>query len=180
MSETREVIVGIVGRPHGIKGEVTIDVRTDEPARRFAPGAVLRREGGGEPLTVATARDHGGRLLLRFGEHPDRTAVESLRGTVLVVDVDPSERPVDDEEYYDHQLAGLRVLDADGAEVGTIADVVHLPEQDLLEVDLADGPRLIPFVEALVPVVDLAGGAVRLADVPGLLRDLDDAAGENG
>ncbi|HEU5483659.1 MAG TPA: ribosome maturation factor RimM [Microlunatus sp.] len=178
MSETVEVVVGVIGRPHGIKGEVQIDVRTDEPSRRFAPGVVLRPEGGGPGLTVSTVRDHGGRLLIRFREHPDRTAVEPLRGTVLVVDVDPAERPGDAEEYYDHQLTGLRVLDAGGVEVGTVTDVVHLPEQDLLEVATASGSRLVPFVEALVPEVDLPGHVVRLADVPGLLTDLEDADGE--
>lgn len=175
MSDTVEVIVGIIGRAHGIKGEVSIDVRTDEPTLRFAPGAVLRPEKGGRALTVESARDHSGRLLLRFREHPDRTSVEQLRGTVLVVDVPADARPDDEEEFYDRQLTGLRVLDHAGAEVGTVADVVHLPEQDLLEVRTSAGTRLVPFVRALVPTVDLAAGVVTLADVPGLLSDLDDS-----
>lgn len=174
MSDTVEVIVGIVGRAHGIKGEVGIEVRTDEPERRFVPGAVLRPEAGGTPLTVESTRNHSGRLLVRFRDVGDRTAVERLRGTVLVVDVVDDERPSDDEEYYDRQLVGLRVLDATGTEIGRIAQVVHLPEQDLLEIRLPSGLRLVPFVRALVPEVDLAAGTVRLADVPGLLRDLDD------
>lgn len=177
MSDTVEVIVGIVGRAHGIKGEVGIDVRTDEPDRRFTPGAVLGREGGGE-LTVESVRDHSGRMLVRFRGHADRTAVEQLRGTVLVVQVDATARPADEEEYYDRQLTGLRVLDVAGVEVGRIADVIHLPEQDLLEVRTEAGTRLIPFVRALVPEVDLAAGAVRLADVPGLLTDLDEPGPE--
>jgi 16S rRNA processing protein RimM len=97
VSDTVEVIVGIVGRAHGIRGEVGIDVRTDEPGRRFIPGAVLRREGGGLELVVESARDHSGRLLVRFLGYPDRTAVETLRGTVLVVDVDATARPEDEE-----------------------------------------------------------------------------------
>ncbi len=174
MSDTVEVIVGIVGRPHGIKGEVGIELRTDEPERRFAPGSILRPEGGGPVLTVESARDHSGRLLVRFRECADRSAVERIRGTVLVVDVVDGERPADDEEYYDRQLVDLRVLDAGGAEVGRVAHVVHLPEQDLLEVRTPAGVRLVPFVRALVPEVDLAAGTVRLADLPGLLTDLDD------
>lgn len=173
MGDTVEVIVGIVGRAHGIKGEVGIDLRTDEPERRFTPGTVLRSEGGGESLTVESARDHSGRLLVRFRECPDRTAVERIRGTVLVIDVVEDERPADDEEYYDRQLVDLRVLDAGGAEVGRIAHVVHLPEQDLLEVRTPAGVRLVPFVRALVPEVDLAAGIVRLAEIPGLLSDLE-------
>ena len=109
-------------------------------------------------------------------DHPDRTAVERLRGTVLVVDVDAAERPADAEEFYDRQLTGLRVLDAAGAEVGVVADVVHLPAQDLLEIRTSSGLRLVPFVGVLVPGVDLAAGTVRLADVPGLLSELDDDA----
>jgi len=174
MSDTVEVIVGIVGRPHGIKGEVGIELRTDEPERRFAPGSILRPEGGGRVLTVESARDHSGRLLVRFRECADRSAVERIRGTVLVVDVVDGERPADDEEYYDRQLVDLHVLDAGGAEVGRVAHVVHLPEQDLLEVRTPAGVRLVPFVRALVPEVDLAAGTVRLADLPGLLTDLDD------
>jgi 16S rRNA processing protein RimM len=175
VSDTVEVIVGVVGRAHGIKGETGIDVRTDEPERRFVPGAVLRREGGGAELVVESARDHSGRLLIRFLGYPDRTAVETLRGTVLVVDVDASQRPDDEEEYYDRQLTGLRVLDAAGAEVGRVTDVIHLPEQDLLQLRTDGGTRLVPFVRALVPDVDLAAGTVRLADVPGLLTDLDES-----
>lgn len=174
MTESTEVIVGIVGRAHGLRGEVSIEMRTDEPETRFAPGAVLRPEDGGPALTVTSAREHGGRLLVRFGEHPDRTAVEALRGTVLVVDVDPAERPTDDEEYYDRQLTGLTVLDAGGRAVGPVTGVVHLPGQDLLEIGTAAGTRLVPFVRALVPDVDLAAATVRLADLPGLLTDSDD------
>jgi 16S rRNA processing protein RimM len=180
VSDTVEVIVGVVGRAHGIKGETGIDVRTDEPERRFVPGAVLRREGGGAELVVESARDHSGRLLIRFLGYPDRTAVETLRGTVLVVDVDASQRPDDEEEYYDRQLTGLRVLDAHSSEVGRVADVIHLPEQDMLEIRTEVGTRLVPFVRALVPEVDLVAGTVRLADVPGLLTDLDEAPAEEG
>jgi 16S rRNA processing protein RimM len=180
VSDTVEVIVGIVGRAHGIKGETGIDVRTDEPERRFTPGAVLRREAGGPELVVESARDHSGRLLVRFRGYPDRTAVETLRGTVLVVDVDAGARPADEEEYYDRQLTGLRVLDAHGAEVGRVADVIHLPVQDVLEIRTPTGTRLVPFVRALVPEVDLTAGTVRLADVPGLLTDLDETAEKTG
>lgn len=171
MADTVEVIVGIVGRAHGIRGDVGIELRTDEPERRFAPGTQLKIEGSNRSLTVTSTRDHSGKLLARFDECPDRTAAEGLRGAVLVVDVDTDERPADDEEYYDRQLTGLRVLDAAGAEIGTVTDVVHLPEQDLLEIRTASGKRLVPFVRALVPRVDLEAGLVQLADVPGLLVD---------
>lgn len=174
MSETVEVVVGVIGRPHGLRGEVAIDLRTDEPDRRFAPGALVRAEGTTRSFTVTSSRDHSGRTLVTFAELPDRTAVESVRGTRLVVDVARNEQPADEGEFYDRQLVGLRVLAADGTDVGAVTAVVHLPAQDALEVLTDAGPRLIPFVTDLVPEVDLARGCVRLADVAGLLTDLDD------
>lgn len=174
MADTVEVVVGVIGRAHGIRGDVTIDVRTDEPERRFAVGEVLRAEDGGRTFTVTSTRDHSGRLLVHFQQLPDRTVAEAARGTVLVADVDPAERPEDEEEFYDRQLIGLVVRSADGGRVGTVTDVLHLPLQDTLEVATDAGPRLVPFVAAVVPHVDLAAGELRLADVPGLLDDPDD------
>jgi 16S rRNA processing protein RimM len=175
MAETVEIVVGVIGRAHGIRGDVSIDVRTDEPELRFRVGAVLRAEDGSRNFTVAAARDHSGRLLVKFAELADRTAAEEARGIRLVVDVPADETPDEDGVYYDRQLIGLRVLDAAGTEVGTVTAVVHLPAQDLLEIDTANGARMIPFVEALVPDVDVSSGCVRLADVAGLLSDEDDA-----
>ncbi|GAB3763238.1 ribosome maturation factor RimM [Microlunatus parietis] len=164
-----EVLVGVVGRAHGIRGDVAVEPRTDEPEVRFAAGRAVRIEGSPRWLTVVSARDHSGRLLVRFHEVEDRNAAEALRGVRLVVDVDPAERPDRPEEYYDRQLIGLRVLDAAGTEVGRVSGVAHLPAQDLLEIDTGDGQALVPFVTELVPDVDLDQGQLRLADVPGLL-----------
>jgi 16S rRNA processing protein RimM len=169
-----EVVVGVIGRAHGLRGEVAIEPRTDEPERRFAVGAVLRSEDGRLVLTVASARDHSGRLVVSFAELADRTAVEAARGTRLVLDVAPNERPAEKGEFYDRQLVGLRVLDAAGADVGHVGGVVHVPGQDLLDVLTDVGSRLVPFVAALVPEVDLEQGYLRLADVPGLLIDQDE------
>jgi 16S rRNA processing protein RimM len=170
-TEVVEVLVGIVGRAHGVRGDVAVEPRTDEPERRFAPGTVLRDERTGRTLRVATRRDHSGRLLVRFEGAEDRNAAEALRGIRLVVDVPVDEQPEAEGEYFDRQLIGLTVLDADGVEAGRVTAVVHLPAQDLLEVATSEGARLVPFVTALVPVVDLAAGSVQLADVPGLLHD---------
>lgn len=171
-----EVVVGVVGRAHGIRGELGIDVRTDEPDTRFAVGARVH-EAGNPPRNwqVTSQRWHSGRLLVRLAGVDDRTAAEGLRGTRLAVTVPAGERPDDDAEFYDHQLVGLTVADHTGEAVGTVAEVVHLPSHDLLAVDLsATGEqRLIPFAESLVPEVDLAARRVVLADVPGLLSDED-------
>ena len=187
MSST-EVVVGRIGRAHGIRGEVSVEPRTDEPERRFIAGAVLRTEtpagspphGPGRPpeLTVEGTRWHQGRLLVTFEEIRDRTAAEVARGLLLVTDVPLEEKPEDPEEFYDHQLVGLRVETTDGGHVGRLASVVHGAAQDLLVVDTTDGREvLVPFVTPLVPEVDVAGGRVVVADRPGLLTPLEEERG---
>ncbi|HEX4189655.1 MAG TPA: ribosome maturation factor RimM [Marmoricola sp.] len=178
------VVVGRIGKPHGLKGEVSVETRTDEPDRRFADGAVLKTESkrpgtpGPAHLTVAGTRWHSGRLLVRFAEIADRNAAEEARGTVLAIDLDPEERPEDPEEFYDHQLVGLAVVTADGRAVGVLREIVHGSAQDLLVVTSADSGGadvLVPFVAALVPEVDVPGGRIVVADLPGLLTDPDPA-----
>jgi 16S rRNA processing protein RimM len=161
------VVIGRIKRAHGIKGELGVEIRTDEPERRFAAGTSVIC--GDRTLTIASSRRHSGRLLVTFREVPDRTAAEQLHGQLVEVEVDPSERPDDPDELYDHQLIGLDVRDSDNTIVGAITAVMHGSAQDTLVVDAGGREVLVPFVEALVPVVDLAEGLVRLADVPGLL-----------
>jgi 16S rRNA processing protein RimM len=170
-----EAIVGVIGRPHGVRGEVAVEVRTDEPERRFAPGQVLRAEGGSRPFTVQSVRDHSGRLLVRFAELVNRETAEAVRGTLLIAAVEPDERPLQPEEFYDRQLIGLRVRKPDGVVVGTVSSVLHLPTQEVLQVETASGSRLVPFVTALVPEIDLEAGCLTVADVAGLLDDPEDA-----
>jgi len=173
-----EVVVARIGRPHGVRGEVTLEVHTDEPDRRFAVGSTLRvrRPGEGPPpaypsLTVTGARWHQGTLLLRCAEVDDRDAAEAARGLLLTVPVDPAETPEDPEEYYDHQLVGLAVVTTDGEGVGEVADVLHSGAQDLLVVRRPGrDDALVPFVGALVPEVDLVAGRLVVADRPGLLE----------
>ena len=169
-----QTIVGVIGRPHGVRGEVAVELRTDEPERRFAPGQVLRDEGGTRPFTVQSVRDHSGRLLVRFAEVVNRETAEAVRGTLLIAAVEPEERPLEPEEFYDRQLIGLQVRRADGVVVGTVNSVLHLPSQEVLEVETANGPRLVPFVTALVPHIDLEACCLTVADVAGLLDDLQD------
>jgi 16S rRNA processing protein RimM len=118
---------------------------------------------------------HSGRLLLTIEGVVDRTAAESLRGTVLLVDVDPDERTDDPDEFSDHQLEGLDVVTVDGKAVGRLEEVLHPSAQDLLVVRRPDGTEaLIPFVRELVPTVDLAARRVVVDPVPGLLEGLED------
>lgn len=173
--ETVRLVVGRIGKAHGLRGEVTVEVRTDDPESRFAPDAVIETDPPQRgPLTVAAGRMQGGRLVLRFAGIEDRTAAEGLRNTLLIVEADPDELPDDPDEYYDHQLVGLRVLTVDGRELGTVADMLHLPTQDLFAVHRPDGREvLIPFVAEMVPEVDLKERTVLVDPPPGLLELTD-------
>jgi 16S rRNA processing protein RimM len=180
---TETIVVGRIGKPHGVKGEVSVEPRTDEPERRFAAGAQLQtqntRPGAPGPahLTVAGSRWHSGRLLVRFEEIADRSTAEQARGTMLAVPLDPDERPEDPEEFYDHQLVGLAVVTTEGRTVGELREIVHGSAQDLLVIAVpkigGDEPDvLVPFVSALVPEVDVRAGRIVVEDLPGLLSDL--------
>ena len=176
--ESLEVVVGRIGKPHGLRGEVTVEVRTDEPARRYADGAVLRAEPprgsafAHATLTVVRTRWHQTTLLVTFAQLADRDAGESARGVVLHATIDAGAAPDDPDEYYDHQLVGLAAYDVEGSHLGEVTGVVH-GAQDLLAIRALDGrDTLVPFVAALVPEVDLAGRRVVVADRPGLVAPL--------
>ena len=175
-----DVVVGRLGRPHGVRGEVSVELRTDEPDNRFAIGAVLRPvpSAARSQLTVTASRRHGDRLLVTFAEIGDRTEAEALRGAQLIADVNADDRPEDPDEYYDHQLVGLSMRTPGDLVVGTVTEVQHLPGQDLLVVTGAAGTHLVPFVAALVPEVDLAAGTMVVVPRPGLLDDPEPADGD--
>ncbi|MEV4573220.1 ribosome maturation factor RimM [Nonomuraea jabiensis] len=165
-----QLVVGRIGRPHGVRGEVTVEVRTDDPELRFAVGTSIATDPAGRgPLVVAGRRWHKGFLLLTFEGITDRDVADELRGTMLVIDsaeVAPSDDP---DEFHDSQLIGLTVETAAGEPVGEITDVLH-HGQDLLVVRRAGADEaLIPFVKALVPEIDLEGGRLVVDPPEGLL-----------
>ena len=178
-----QVTVGRIGRAHGVRGDVVVGVRTDEPELRFAPGSRLDTDPVGVgPLTVAGYRWHSGDLLVRFAEITDRDAAAELGGTWLMVDSAALGALDDPDEFRDGDLVGLSVRTVDGTVVGTVADVLH-HGQDVLAIDPAApagtaGARgeqiLIPFVKAIVPEVDIAAG-VLVIDPPEGLLNLQDA-----
>lgn len=181
--ETIELVVGRIGKPHGVRGEVTVDVRSDEPERRFAPGASLRAEGprgATSPwpsLHVDKIRWHQTTLLVTFAELRDRSTAEAARGLVLHATIPADETPEDPDEFYDRQLVGLAAYDVDGTHLGEVTGLVHGGAQDLLNVRALDGRNtLVPFVKALVPEVDLEAGRVVIADRPGLVTPLPEDA----
>lgn len=176
-----ELVVGRVVKSHGIKGEVVVEVRTDEPDERFAVGAVLR---GRKPrdkrlydCTVEAAREHSGRLLLRLKGVDSRDDADALRGVIFVVDSSELPPSDDPDEFYDHELEGLTVrIVADrpdgGTEVGTVREVLHTAAGELLSIRPAGQDRgeiLVPFVTEIVPTVSVREGVIEIDPPEGLL-----------
>lgn len=172
------VVVARIGRAIGIRGDLSLEVRTDEPERRLVPGARLFVAGTDRVLTVESVHQHGNRLRIHAVGIDDRSAAEALTGAILEIDREAGERPEDPEEFYDDSLVGLPVVTEDGRAVGTVSQVVHLPAQDLLAVRARpEAPEvLIPFVAAIVPVVDLDAGRIVIRPPEGLLDDAAEPA----
>jgi 16S rRNA processing protein RimM len=161
--------VGRIVRAHGVHGEVVVEVRTDEPDKRYAVGTRLRTEPPGR-LTVAATRSHQGRLLVTFEGVEGRDAAEALRGVLLQVDSADVAPPSDPDEFHDHQLVGLTAVTPAGEHLGKLVRVDHAPAADLLVIERTGGATaLVPFVAAMVPEVDLDGGRIVLDPPPGLL-----------
>lgn len=167
-----DLVVGRVGKPHGVNGAVTVEVRTDDPDARFAPGSSLRTDPVDRgPLTVAEVHPRSGGIVVYFEGVSSREGAEELRGTVLVVESSSLPPLEDSDEWYDHDLVGLAAVDPVGTALGTITDVVHSAASDLLVVTDADErEHLVPFVREMVPAVDVPGGQVVVAAPEGLFE----------
>ncbi len=170
-----DLVVGRVVKAHGITGEVVVEVRTDDPDARFAPGARLRarpsRGGAEREYVVESAREHSGRLLVRLQGIADRDTAEALRGNVFLVDTDDLPPIEDPDEFYDHQLEGLRVVTTEGRLVGNVNEVLHTAAGELLSVTSETGAEvLVPFVSAIVTDVSLPTETIEIDPPEGLLE----------
>ena len=185
-----EVVVASIGRAHGLRGEVSLVLRTDQPEERLLPGTVFDAAPGARPsrggrsehedasaagsrpvpsqLTLTSTRTQADRWYARFEEIPDRTAAEALRGVELSLQLDAQQEAEEDPDaWYPAQLEGLTVRHVDGRELGVVASIQHYPAQDLLLVRTPEGRKVqLPLVTQLVPEVDLEAGVI-LADPPG-------------
>ena len=166
-----QLLIGKVVKSHGVKGEVAVEVTTDDPEIRYAVGEVLHgtQAGKKQDLTIKSVRPHQKRLLVTFEEIPDRTAADSLRGMQFFAEPLERAEDADEDEFYDHELIGLRVL-VDGAPAGAVTGVTHTPGRQLLEVDMDGREVLIPFVIDIVPEVDLEEGFLVATPPEGLLE----------
>ena len=165
------LVVARIGRPHGVQGEVTIEVRTDSPEKRFEVGSILFSENNqSQKFTFASARNHNGTLLLKFEEISDRNKAEQLKNTILSAEVDV-EKESSEDEFHLQKILGTQVYSTSGELIGRVIDVVHLPGQDLLVIEYQAREVMIPFVKEIVPVVDLEKNKIVLADKEGLLDE---------
>jgi 16S rRNA processing protein RimM len=165
------VAVGRIGPARGVRGDVFVEPWTDTPAERFAAGAVLLTDSeGAGPLTVETASLGGGKLVVHFVGFDDRAAAERLRGVQLLIPA--GDRPAidDPDEFYDTDLVGLQARTVDGELIGAVSDVVHAAGTSYLVVAVDGRDRLVPFVAAIVPTVDVAGGYVAIDPPEGLFE----------
>ena len=167
-----DITIGRIGPARGVRGELFVQPWTDVPDERFAAGSVIRTEPAeAGPLTVETMSSAGGKTVIHFVGVDDRAAAEALRGVNLVIGAD--ERPPlhDPDEFYDSELIGLRARTVQGTELGPVTDVLHAGGATYLVLDVDGAERLVPFVAAVVPEVDVAGGYV-VIDPPEGLFDL--------
>ena len=168
--------VGRLLKAHGLKGAIKVEMYTDDPAARFVPGSIYTLQVPdespwlGKTLTLIELKWYNDSPVAFFEGVADRTAAESLIKAILWVDEDTDSRPVEDDAWYDHQLIGLTVR-RDGAAVGTITRVDHMPSQDLLIVETSTGEVMVPLVKAIVASVDVEAGFVDVTPPLGLFEE---------
>ncbi len=167
-----DVVVGRLGRPHGVHGEISVEVRTDDPENRFAIGAKITVKENNKKLTVASTRWHLSRLLIKFEEIQDRTQVDAVRGKLLVVEVDPNEATLGNNEFYEFQLIDLDVFNTNNEKLGVVKEVLPGSAQALIVVKTLDNKEvMVPFVNQLVPEVDIKNKRVVMNPPSGLFDE---------
>jgi len=171
--------VGRLTKAHGLKGAIKVELYTDDPARRFVPGAVFSLQvpttspWHGKSLELIELKWYNTHAVAFFKDVPDRTTAESLVKAILWIEHDPAEESGEEDAWFDHQLIGLSVL-RDGVAVGTVAQIDHFPAQDLLTITTDNGDVLVPFVKAIVASVDIKAGTMTVTPPVGLFEELPD------
>lgn len=164
------IAVGRIGRPHGVRGANFVEPWTDDPDERFAVGTVLVTDpAAAGPLTVESATTSGGKLVVHFASVDDREGAEALRGVRVLIEAAARPDLDDPDDFYDTDLIGLAGRTVDGVELGPVTDVLHAGGADYLVLERDGRELLVPFVRAVVPTVDVAGGAVVIDPPEGLL-----------
>ncbi|SDS52018.1 ribosome maturation factor RimM [Microterricola viridarii] len=181
-SEARrtQLRVGRLTKAHGLKGAIKLELFTDDPGRRFVPGAVFSLQvptespWHGKTIELAELRWYNSHPVGFFVGVPDRSAAESLAKAILWIDQDDTESPDEEDAWYDHQLVGLAVV-RDGVTVGKVARIEHFPAQDLIIVKTPNGEVMVPFVKAIVSAVDVEAGIVTVTPPTGLFEEIPES-----
>ena len=180
ISSSTKLRVGRFLKAHGLKGAIKLELYTDSPNERFVPGAVLELQVPeespwfGKSVTVSELKWFNSSPVLFLKDVADRTQAESLIKAILLVEQPLDVSPQEPDAWYDHQLAGLKVM-RDGAEIGTLLRVEHMPAQDLLVIKTEEGEVLLPFVKAFVPKVDIDAGVIEITPPGGLFEQIEEA-----
>ena len=180
ISSSTKLRVGRFLKAHGLKGAIKLELYTDSPNERFVPGAVLELQVPeespwfGKTVTVSELKWFNSSPVLFLKDVSDRTQAESLIKAILLVEQPLGVSPQEPDAWYDHQLAGLKVV-RDGAEIGTLLRVEHMPAQDLLVIKTEDAEVLLPFVKAFVPKVDVSAGVIEITPPGGLFEQIEEA-----
>jgi 16S rRNA processing protein RimM len=179
ITNTTSLRVGRLLKAHGLKGAIKLELYTDSPNERFAPGSVLKLQVPeesswfGKTLTVRELRLYHNAPVVFFEGVEDRSVAETLVKAILLIERDNSELPVEPDAWYDHQLVGLAVYRS-GAHIGKITRVDHLPAQDLLVIESEGKELLLPFVKAFVPSVDVKNNRLEITPPGGLFEELEE------
>jgi 16S rRNA processing protein RimM len=180
ISSSTKLRVGRFLKAHGLKGAIKLELYTDSPNERFVPGAVLELQVPeespwfGKSVTVSELKWFNSSPVLFLKDVADRTQAESLIKAILLVEQPLDVSPQEPDAWYDHQLAGLKVM-RDGAEIGTLLRVEHMPAQDLLVIKTEEAEVLLPFVKAFVPKVDVSAGVIEITPPGGLFEQIEEA-----
>ncbi len=180
ISKSTKLRVGRFLKAHGLKGAIKLELYTDSPNERFVPGAVLELQVPeqspwfGKTVTVSELKWFNSSPVLFLKDITDRTQAESLIKAILLVEQPLDVSPQEPDAWYDHQLAGLKVV-RDGSEIGTLLRVEHMPAQDLLVIKTEDAEVLLPFVKAFVPKVDVEAGVIEITPPGGLFEQIEEA-----
>ena len=180
ISSSTKLRVGRFLKAHGLKGAIKLELYTDSPNERFVPGAVLELQVPeespwfGKTVTVSELKWFNSSPVLFLKDVSDRTQAESLIKAILLVEQPLDVSPQEPDAWYDHQLAGLKVI-RDGSEIGTLLRVEHMPAQDLLVIKTEEAEVLLPFVKAFVPKVDVSAGVIEITPPGGLFEQIEEA-----
>ncbi|MCF8528658.1 MAG: ribosome maturation factor RimM [Aquiluna sp.] len=180
ISNSTKLRVGRLLKAHGLKGAIKLELYTDSPNERFVPGAVLElqvpedSQWFGKTITVSELKWFNQSPVLFIEGVSDRNVAETLIKAILLIDQPLDASPEEPDAWYDHQLAGLKVI-RDGHEIGSLIRVEHMPAQDLLIIKTENGEVLLPFVKAFVPKVDIAAGIIEITPPGGLFEEIEEA-----